>query len=503
MRTPRAVVIGSGFGGLAAAIRLQAAGVRTTIVEKLDRPGGRATSWTDQGFRFDAGPTVITAPPLLDDLFALAGRRLADHVELLPVDPFYRLCWEDGDSFDYTNDAERLEAQIAARHAPDLLGYRRFLAYARDVFEQGYTRLAHVPFLDWWSMVRAAPQLARLGAYRSVHDAVARFIADERLRQVFSFHALLVGGNPFRASAIYTLIHVLERRWGVFFPRGGTGALVSALADLFVALGGELRLSSPVARIETANGRVTGVTLERGPTLPADVVVSNADVVHTYRGLLGHDADAAREGDRLAGKRHGISLFLVYFGTRRRWPGLAHHTVLFGPRYEGLLDDIFERGVLPPDLSLYLHAPTATDPAMAPPGGEAFYVLAPVPHLGTARIDWASEGPRLRDRILEQVEGHLAPGLRDSIVTSRVFTPADFASVLNAHEGAAFSLEPLLQQSAYFRVHNRDDRLRGLYFVGAGTHPGAGIPGVVSSARATAALVLGDLGLRDRQEALA
>jgi phytoene desaturase len=260
-------------------------------------------------------------------------------------------------------------------------------------------------------------------------------------------------------------------------------------------LGGELRLASPVARIETSNGRVTGVTLEGGVLLPADVVVSNADVVHTYRRLLAHDPDAVREGARLARKRHGMSLFLVYFGTRRRWPALAHHTVLFGPRYEGLLDDIFDRGVLTPDLSLYLHAPTATDPGMAPPGGEAFYVLAPVPHLGKAPVDWDAESPRLRDRVLEQVERHLAPGLRDEIVTRRVFTPADFASVLNAHHGAAFSLEPLLQQSAYFRVHNRDGRRRGLYFVGAGTHPGAGIPGVVSSAKATATLILGDLGV--------
>jgi phytoene desaturase len=492
----RAVVIGSGFGGLAAAIRLQSAGVRTVLLEKRDRPGGRAASWVSEGFRFDAGPTVITAPPVLEELFALSGRRLQDAVTLLPVDPFYRLFWPDGEPFDYTNDQGGLEAQIARRRASDVEGYRRFLAYSRQVFDQGFTRLAHVPFPDWWSMVRVAPQLATLGAWRSVYAAVSRFVADERLRQALSFHSLLVGGHPFRTPAIYTLIHALEREWGVFFPRGGTGALVGALVRLFEDLGGELLLDSPVDRVDVAGGRVRGVCLADGRRLRADVVVSNADVVHTYRTLLREDAPAEARGRRLARRPHGMSLFLVYFGTRRRWPQLAHHNVLFSARYRGLLDDIFDHGRIADDLALYLHAPTATDPGMAPPGGEAFYVLAPVPHLGRAPVDWAQEAPAVAARILEEVESRVAPGLRASIVTSRVFTPADFAGELNAHLGSAFSLEPLLRQSAYFRVGNRDPGLRGLYFVGAGTHPGAGVPGVVSSAKATVGLVLDDLGLR-------
>jgi phytoene desaturase len=497
----RAVVIGSGFGGLAAAIRLQSAGVRTVLVEKRDRPGGRAASWVAEGFRFDAGPTVITAPPVLEELFALSGRRMRDAVTLLPVDPFYRLFWSDGDRFDYNGDQAALEAQIARRRPRDVEGYRRFLAYSRHTFAEGFTRLAHVPFLDWWSMVRVAPQLARLGAWRSVHATVSRFLEDERLRQAFGFHSLLVGGHPFRTPAIYTLIHALEREWGVFFPRGGTGALVAALVRLFEDLGGELLLDAPVDRIVTSGGRVRAVALENGRLLRADAVVSNADVVHTYRALLREDPPSAAQGERLARRPHGMSLFLVYFGTRRRWPELAHHNVLFGPRYRGLLDDIFDRGRLPPDLSLYLHAPTTTDPTMAPPGGESFYVLAPVPHLGRARVDWAREAPALAAQILEDVERRLAPGLREAIVTSRVFTPADFARDLNAHLGSAFSLEPLLRQSAYFRVANRDARLRGLYFVGAGTHPGAGVPGVVSSAKATVGLVLDDLA-RARAAAL-
>jgi phytoene desaturase len=304
-----------------------------------------------------------------------------------------------------------------------------------------------------------------------------------------------VGGNPFTASAIYTLIHHLERAWGVFFPRGGTGALVEALAGLFQELGGTLRLGCDVEAIETAGGRVTGVRARDGWREGFDLVVSNADVVHTYRRLLAAEPEAAPATARLLRRRYGMSLFLVYFGTRRRHPQLAHHTVLFGPRYRGLLADVFEGGRLADDLSLYLHAPTVTDPGMAPPGCESFYVLAPVPHLGHAAVDWDCEGPRHADRVLAHLERHLVPGLRADLVTRRIFTPLDFERELNAHLGAAFSLEPLLSQSAYFRVHNRDDRIRGLYFVGAGTHPGAGVPGVVNSARATASLVLADAGL--------
>lgn len=501
MTAPRAAVVGGGFGGLALAIRLQAAGVQTTLVEKRDRPGGRAYVYQDAGFTFDAGPTVITAPDCLRELFALAGRSLDDAVELLPVTPYYRLLWEDGDSFDYTGDLDQTVAQIARRNPADVAGYRAFLAYAEQVFAEGYTRLAHVPFLDWWSMVRVAPQLARLQAYRSVHDVVARFVADEHLRQAFSFHSLLVGGNPFRTSSIYTLIHVLERTWGVHFPRGGTGALVRALVALFEDLGGTVRLGCEVERIVVHEGRVAGLVAKDGWSGTFEAVASNADVVHTYGDLLAREERGRDEAERLRRRRFSMSLFLVYFGTDRRYPGVAHHTVLFGPRYRGLLEDIFERGRLADDFSLYLHAPTVTDPGMAPPGGEAFYVLAPVPHLGKAPLDWSVEGPRYADRILGYLEARLLPGLRKHIVTQRLFTPSDFASELNSHVGSAFSLEPVLTQSAYFRVHNRDARIGGLYFTGAGAHPGAGVPGVVNSAKATAGLMLEDLLGEERARA--
>jgi phytoene desaturase len=493
VRERRVAVIGSGFGGLALAVRLQSAGVRTTLVDRRDRPGGRAYVYEDDGFVFDAGPTVITAPDCLEELFALSGRRLADAVELMPVTPFYRLFWEDGFVFDYSNDLEDTLRQIRARSPGDVDGYRRFLAYAGEVFAEGYVKLAHVPFLDFRSMIRVAPELVRLQSYRSVYSVVSRFIEDPHLRETFSFHSLLVGGNPFTTSAIYTLIHYLERSGGVHFPRGGTGALVRALAGLFEDLGGEVRLGCDVEAIETRGGRVTGLAAKDGWRAPFDAVASNGDVVHTYARLLRDEPLAARPARRLGRMRYSMSLFLIYFGTRRRHPHLAHHNVLFGPRYRELLDDIFDKGVLADDFSLYLHAPTVTDPGLAPAGCEAFYVLAPVPHLGKAPLDWEAVGPRYADRILDYLEARYIPGLRQDLVTQRIFTPVDFARELNAHHGSAFSLEPVLTQSAWFRVHNRDDRIGGLYFVGAGTHPGAGIPGVVNSAKATAGLVLDDL----------
>ncbi len=489
----RVAVIGSGFGGLALAIRLQAAGLQTTLVEQRDKPGGRAYVYQDQGFTFDAGPTVITAPGCLEELFALAGERMADHVDLLPVLPFYRLFWEDGDVFDYSNDLADITRQIGARNPADVDGYRRFLSYAEQVFDEGYTKLAHVPFLDIWSMVRAAPQLVRLEAYRSVYDVVAKYLTDDHLRQAFSFHSLLVGGNPFATSSIYTLIHVLERKWGVTFPRGGTGALVRALVALFERMGGTVRLNTPVDRILTRDGAVTGIRTRDGEELPTDAVASNADVVHTYKALLGHDPRGAAAARSLEKKRFSMSLFLIYFGTKRRHPHLAHHNVIFGPRYRELLGDIFDTGTLADDFSLYLHAPTVSDPTLAPEGCEAFYVLSPVPHLGKGNIDWTTEGPRYADRILDYLEARYIPNLRADLVTQRIFTPLDFESTLNAHVGSAFSLEPVLTQSAWFRVHNRDDKLKGLYFVGAGTHPGAGVPGVVNSAKATAGLMIDDL----------
>jgi phytoene desaturase len=485
-------VIGSGFGGLALAIRLQSAGMPTLILEQRDKPGGRAYVYHDQGYTFDAGPTVITDPSALEALFALSGRRLEDYAPLLPVSPFYRLCWEDGYCFDYANDQAELDRQIGLKSPDDVAGYRKFLAYSEAVLQEGYVKLGHVPFPDFRSMVRVAPQLVRLEAYRSVYSIVSRFIQDPQLRQAFSFHSLLVGGNPFETSSIYALIHALERQWGVFFPKGGTGALIEGMLTLFRELGGEVRLNAGVDEIIVDKGRVSAVRLQSGETMPCLLAASNADVVHTYDKLLRGNPLAKRKAASLRKKRFSMSLFVIYFGLKGERPELAHHTVLFGPRYRELLKDIFHGAELADDFSLYLHAPSVTDATLAPPGHSAYYVLAPVPHLGNADIDWKVEGPRYRDRILAYLERHHIPGLARDLVTSRIFTPFDFRDELNAHVGSAFSLEPVLWQSAYFRTHNKDAQIDGLYFVGAGTHPGAGIPGVVGSARATAGIILDD-----------
>ena len=498
-RAARVAVIGSGFGGLAVAIRLQAAGLATTLFEAREQPGGRAYVWRHRGFTFDMGPTVITDPTLLEELFAVAGANLHERVELIAVDPFYRLLWPDGDQFDYCADGAELANRIGRRNPGDRDGYRRFLDYSRRVFATGYEGLAATPFLRFWDMVRVAPQLAALRADRSVYRTVARFIGDERTREALSFHTLLVGGNPFETSAIYTLIHYLERRWGVFYPRGGVGALVRALARLYSDLGGRLLTACPVH--EVALGRAGGRTIHHLTSTRAgarqreafDAVVSNADVHHTYATLYRGTAGAARRRRRLERAAWSMSLFVLYFGTDRDYRGrAAHHSVLFGARYRELLADIFHGTRLPDDFSLYLHAPHVTDPSVAPPGHGAFYVLAPVPHLGNAALQWDRIAPAYADRILAAVE-RILPDLRRHVVVRRWMTPYDFRRVLNAYLGSAFSLAPTLTQSAWFRTPNRDPRIERLYLVGAGTHPGAGIPGVINSARATAELVLQDV----------
>lgn len=485
----RAIVLGAGFGGLALAIRLQSAGVDTTVVEARDKPGGRAYHWVRDGFTFDAGPTVITDPPCLQELWALSGQDMAADVDLVPVMPFYRLNWPDGTTFDYSNDEAALRAEIAKLHPADIAGYDRFLEYSKGVYEQGYVKLGAVAFLDFASMIKAAPALMKYQAWRSVYGVVSSYVRDERLRQALSFHTLLVGGNPMTTSAIYALIHTIEKDGGVWFARGGTNALVGGMVRLFERLGGVLRLGDPVARIETTGGRVTGVTTQSGWRADSDMIACNGDLMHSYRDLLDHPR-GLKVAKSLARKRWSPSLFVVHFGVKGDYPDIAHHSILFGPRYKGLLDDIYG-GVVPDDFSLYLHHPSITDPGMAPAGHSTFYALAPVAHLGKAKADWDGEyGERFADAILEEVERRVAPGLRANLVTRFHYTPADFGRDLSAHLGSAFSLEPLLRQSAYFRAHNRDDTISNLYFVGAGTHPGAGIPGVVGSAKATANLML-------------
>jgi len=489
----RACVIGAGFGGLALAIRLQAAGIATTLIEARDKPGGRAYYWQRDGFTFDAGPTVITDPACLTALWELTGHDMAADVELLPVMPFYRLSWPDGTNFDYSNDMPALRREIARLNPADIAGYDAFLAYSESVYREGYVRLGSEPFLDFASMVKAAPALMKNQAWRSVYSMVGKFVGNEKLREALSFHTLLVGGNPMTTSAIYALIHKLEQDGGVWWARGGTNRLVAGMVRHFERLGGEMRLHDPVVRIATTGSRVTAIETRSGWTGKFDAVASNGDIVHTFRDLLRGSRRGESMARKLKVKRFSPSLFVVHFGIEGSWPGIPHHTILFGPRYEGLLDDIYTRGVLPADFSIYLHHPTVTDPSMAPEGKSTFYALIPVAHMGKLAVDWEQVGPMLEQRVLDEVGRRLIPDIHDRIVTKFHYAPRDFALDLNAHLGSAFSLEPILTQSAWFRGHNRDDVLSNLYLVGAGTHPGAGIPGVVASAKATAGLMIKDL----------
>jgi phytoene desaturase len=479
---PRAVVIGAGFGGLAAAIRLGAKGYDVTLAEKLDGPGGRAYTFRQDGFTFDAGPTILTAPHLFEELWALCGRRLADDITLRPLDPFYTLRFDDGTLFHAHADEHRMREQIAAMAPGDVPGYEAFLKASERIFEAAYTRLAHEPFHRFTRLLQAAPELIRLRGYTSVHATVSRYFKDERLRIAHSFHPLFVGGSPYAAPAYYALISHLERLWGVHYAIGGTGALARGLASLIEGQGSTIRYGAEVDEILTRDGRATGVKLLDGEVIPADLVISNGEVGWTYRHLLRATPRRFASDRRLSRARHSMSLFVWYFGTRRQYPDVPHHTILLGPRYKGLIDDIFRRKIIAEDMSLYLHRPTASDATLAPPGCDTFYVLAPVPHLGGG-ADWEAMAAPFRQRVAKRLEETVLPGLRDEIVSERLMTPIDFRDRLRSTHGAAFGFAPELLQSAWFRPHNQSPDIKGLYLVGAGTHPGAGVPSVLCSAK--------------------
>ena len=479
----RVIVIGSGFGGLAAAIRQQAKGYPTTLLEMRDKPGGRAYVYEDAGFTFDAGPTIVTVPFIFEELAALTGKPLDHYIKIVPCDPYYRIFFDDGSVFNYTGDQTELEAEIAKFSPQDVEGYRRFLAYSEKIFERAFTDLADHSFHSLWEMIKVAPDLIRLRADKSVFKRVGEFIKHPKLRQVFSFEPLLIGGNPQRSSAIYAMIHYLEKTWGVHFAMGGTGALVQALVRMFTDLGGKLELNTRVEEIEVEAGAVTGVRAADGRHFPAEIVISNGDVANTYRKQIKPEHRRKWTDRRLEKMQYAMSLFVVYFGTNRTYEHLPHHAIVLGPRYEGLLDDIFDNKIVAQDFSLYLHAPTRTDPSLAPAGNECFYVLSPVPNLAGGQ-DWDAIKEEYCDRIFASLEkDYLVPDLRKHLVTKRIFTPKDFETDLDAYLGTAFQFEPVLTQSAWFRPHNRSEDVRNLYFVGAGTHPGAGLPGVVSSAK--------------------
>ncbi len=494
----RVVVIGAGFGGMAAALRARALGHDVTLVERLGQLGGRARRLSQDGFTFDAGPTVITAPFLLEELFALFDERLSDHVALLAVSPFYRIAFADGRHFDYDGDARAMRERVRAFSPTDVAGYERLLARAARLYAIGYERYGAQPFHRLSTMLRAFPAILRLGGHRSVSSLVASCLRDPSLRRVFSLQPLLVGGHPFHTSGIYALIQHLERRWGVWFAQGGTAALVAALGGLMQRHGISVLTGADVARItvSTADGRrrrhATGVMLADGRHLPADVVIADADAPALYAELLPGLAKRVWNNRKLRRLDYSMGLFVLYFGTTRRYPQTAHHTILLGARWKSLLDEVFgKQAVLPDDPSLYLHRPTATDPGCAPEGHDAFYVLAPVPNL-LAPIDWTTAAPILREHVLRILEERELPGLRESLCTSLWLTPQDFARDYRSLHGSGFSVAPRLLQSAWFRFHNRSEEVDGLYLAGAGTHPGAGLPGVLTSAKVVERLLRTD-----------
>lgn len=485
----RILVIGSGFGGLGVACRLQARGYEVTILEARDKPGGRAYVYQQDGFTFDAGPTVITAPFLIDEIFAAAGRKTEDYVKIVPIDPFYRIEFPDGRSFSYNNNPEETEGRIRDFAPGDLDGYRRMITKAEAIFKKGFLDLSDKPFLKFSDMLWVAPDLIKLQSHKSVFQFVSQHVKDPMLRRVFSFHPLLVGGNPFQTTSIYALIHHLEKQWGVHYAMGGTGALVDGLVRLFTDLGGKIHLSKRVREVLlTPDRKVRGVEASDGEVFDADVVVSNADVANTYRKMIPASARKKNTDRHLEGMRYSMSLFVAYFGTRKQYPEVAHHTIILGERYEELLDDIFNKKLLVDDFSLYLHRPSATDARMAPEGCDCFYVLAPVPHLESG-TDWSVEGNRYLNKIIDFLDARYLPGLKENLATSLYFTPMDFETKLNSYLGAAFSFEPVLTQSAWFRPHNESEDIGNLFFVGAGTHPGAGIPGVLCSSKIAENLV--------------
>ncbi len=485
---PVAVVIGSGFGGLAAAIRLSVKGYQVQVLEKLDAPGGRAYVHRQDGFTFDAGPTIITAPFLLEELWALCGKTFADDVKLVAMDPFYRVRFHDGTWFDYNGDEAHMRAEVARFDPDDLPGYERFLKDAERCKTLGFEGMGDMAFDKITDLLAAIPDFMRMGAWRSLYSLVAKHFRNEKLRIVMSFHPLLIGGNPFAVTCAYALINSLERTWGVHSAMGGTGAIVQGLVNLLKGRGVHIRCNAPVTQIGIENGRACGVQLASGEFMPADIVVSNADTAWTYKHLVAPEHRRVWTDRKIDNGKYSMGLFVWYFGTSRQFHDVPHHMMVLGPRYQGLLQDIFKRHHLAQDFSLYLHRPTATDPSLAPAGCDTFYVLSPVPHLDSG-TDWAAQAEPYRAAIAQALHETVLPGLQDCIVSSKVTTPQDFQDRLWSYKGAGFGLEPLLLQSAWFRPHNRSEDVPGLFVVGASTHPGAGVPGVLMSAKALETVV--------------
>ena len=488
-----AIVIGAGLGGLASAMRLGAKGYAVTVLDRLDLPGGRGSSITQGGHRFDLGPTIVTVPQGLRDLWAACGRDFDHDVVLKPMDPYYEIRWPDGSSFTARQDDAAMEAEVTRLSPSDLQGYRKFLSDSEDRYWFGYENLGRRPMNELWELIKVLPRFVWLRADRSVYAHAARRVRDPRLRFALSFHPLFIGGDPFRVTSMYILVSHLEKAFGVHYAMGGVQAIAKAMARVVVEQGGRVRMGAEVDEILVEKGRAAGVRLLSGEKLHADIVVSNADAGHTYTRLLRNRPRRRWTDAKVKRQRWSMGLFVWYFGTRgtkRMWQDVGHHTIIVGPRYQAHIKDIFIRGHLADDMSLYVHRPSVTDPSVAPEGDDTFYVLSPVPHLGHDNgVDWASEEAPYREKMLAMLEDRLLPGLRERVTESLVFTPDTFRDRYLSPLGAGFSIEPRILQSAWFRPHNVSEELPGLYLAGAGTHPGAGVPGVIGTAEVLGQLV--------------
>ncbi len=479
---PTAIVIGAGFGGIAAALRMRRKGYEVLLLDKQDQLGGRAYVYNRKGFTYDAGPTVITAPFLIEELFTLFDKKMADYMQLVPVEPWYHIRFDDGTSFRYGGTFAETLKEIEKFSPSDVAGYKKLFSKCKKIFDIGFTKLGDHAFLSPGSMLAVAPDMIKLESYLTVYQLVSRYIKNEKLRQVFTFHPLLVGGNPFNTTSIYALIHYLEREYGVWYAMGGTGSIVNGLTQLMLENKVKVQTQCTVSKIITRAGKATGVETTDGTVYEAELIIANADPPLVYKNLLSAGERKKWTDQRVEQMQYSMGLFVLYFGTNKQYPAVDHHTILLGKRYKELLDDIFKKKILADDFSLYLHAPSRTDPAMAPPGHECFYVLAPVPNL-QGSVNWQTEGSKLADKVLQFLQATILPDLQEHLVDSFFVTPEHFRDNLLTHHGTGFSVQPTLMQSAYFRFQNKSEDVENLYFVGAGTHPGAGLPGVLTSAK--------------------
>jgi phytoene desaturase len=484
-----AIVVGAGFGGLAAAIRLLALGYQVSVLESRSQPGGRAGQIVDQGFVFDTGPTLITVPDLLEDLWATAGKDLHDYLDIRKLEPYYRIQFKDGKSFEYSGDSDTFDREVARFNPGDVDGYHKFLEATKNVYQRAFVDLGRAPFHKFTSFLKVVPELIRIGGLKSVYEFTAGYIKDPYLRTVLAFHPLFIGGNPFRASAIYSIVPYLEKQGGVHFAMGGMHAVVQAMVRLVEELGGDVQFNQPVRRFLSSDGRIVGVETSGGVAKTADVVVANSDAAMTLLDLVPKENRSPVWSRYWKQARYSMSCYLLYFVLSKQYPELRHHTIIMPRDFKGVVTDIFDRKRIPSDIPMYIHTPSRTDPSMAPEGCESMYVLVPVPNL-SAKIDWDLTSDDLRERVVDSLENEVGlQGFRESITVEHRYTPRDFRDDLGSWLGAAFSIEPTLTQSAYFRPHNKLSEIDGLYLVGAGTHPGAGVPGVLLSAEIAANLI--------------